>query len=122
MLAANRILTVDDTPMNLTIIEETFPDPNELCPAGEANETRHSLLSLSPDVVFVEVVMPRPDGCEFCNQIKNNPDSTHGQAMMVSAQTELDAMLRGLYPFTTVCQCSNSIESSLPVTMSNFGA
>jgi CheY-like chemotaxis protein len=122
MRAANRILTVDDTPLNLTIIEETFPDRPELSPVGEANKTRNSLLSLSPDVVFVEVVMPRPDGCEFCNQMKNNPDSSRGQAMMVSAQTELDAMLRELYPFTTVCQCSNSIESSLPVTMSNFGA
>lgn len=122
MLAANRILTLDDTPLNLTIIEETFSNPHELCPVGEAKEARNSLLSLSPDVVFVEVVMPRPDGCEFCNLMKNNPDSSHDQAMMVSAQTELDAMLRGLYPFTTVCQCSNSNESSLPVTMSNFGA
>ena len=48
-----------------------------------------------PDIVLLDVMMPRPDGYEVCSQIKNDLKLRHSQVIMVSAKTDISERLRG---------------------------
>jgi putative two-component system response regulator len=95
MSADSRILAVDDNPTNLAIIEETFQGRFNLRLAHDGEEALRIAPTFLPDVVLLDVMMPRPDGYEVCTQIKNDRILRHSQVIMVSAKTDISERLRG---------------------------
>lgn len=95
MPAGNRILAVDDNPTNLAIIEETFQGRFNLRLAHDGAEALRIAPTFLPDIVLLDVMMPRPDGYEVCSQIKHDPKLRHCQVIMVSAKTDISERLRG---------------------------
>jgi putative two-component system response regulator len=95
MPANSRILAVDDNPTNLAIIEETFQDRFDLRVAHDGAEALAIVPTFLPDVVLLDVMMPRPDGYEVCSQIKNDVALRHSKVIMVSAKTDISERLRG---------------------------
>jgi putative two-component system response regulator len=95
MPAGNRILAVDDNPTNLAIIEETFQGRFNLRLAHDGAQALSIAPTFLPDIVLLDVMMPRPDGYEVCSQIKNDPKLRHSQVIMVSAKTDISERLRG---------------------------
>ena len=95
MPAGSRILAVDDNPINLAIIEETFQGRFTLRLAHDGEEALRIAPTFLPDIVLLDVMMPRPDGYEVCSQIKNDRVLRHSQVIMVSAKTDISERLRG---------------------------
>jgi putative two-component system response regulator len=95
MPAHNRILAVDDNPMNLAVIEESLQGRFNLRLAHDGNEALGLAPTFLPDVVLLDVMMPKPDGFEVCSKMKNSPDLCHSQIIMVSARTNIEDRLRG---------------------------
>jgi putative two-component system response regulator len=95
MPARNRVLAVDDNPTNLAIIEETLQGRFNLRLAQDGTEALAIAPTFLPEVVLLDVMMPRPDGYEVCTQIKNDPKLRHSQVIMVSAKTDISERLRG---------------------------
>jgi putative two-component system response regulator len=95
MSASSRILAVDDNPTNLAIIEETFQGRFNLRLAHDGEEALRIAPTFLPDIVLLDVMMPRPDGYEVCSQIKNDRMLRHSQVIMVSAKTDISERLRG---------------------------
>jgi putative two-component system response regulator len=95
MSTRNRILAVDDNPTNLAIIEETFQGRFNLRLAHDGKEALAIAPTFLPEVVLLDVMMPRPDGYEVCSQIKSDPKLSHSQVIMVSAKTDISERLRG---------------------------
>ncbi len=95
MPTENRILAVDDNPANLAIVEEVFQGRFNLRLAADGNEALRIAPTFLPDVVLLDVMMPKPDGYEVCSQMKNDRTLRHSQIIMVSARTDIDDRLRG---------------------------
>jgi putative two-component system response regulator len=95
MSARNRILAVDDNPTNLAIIEETLQGRFNLRLAQNGTEALAIAPTFLPEIVLLDVMMPRPDGYEVCSQIKNDPKLRQSQVIMVSAKTDISERLRG---------------------------
>lgn len=95
MSVENRILAVDDNPTNLAIITDIFRGQFNLRLAHDGNEALRIAPTFIPDVVLLDVMMPRPDGYEVCSKLKNDPTLRHTQIIMVSARTDIDERLRG---------------------------
>jgi cyclic di-GMP phosphodiesterase len=95
MSTGNRVLAVDDNPTNLAVIEESLQGHFKLRLATNGDEALQIAPTFLPDVVLLDVVMPRPDGFEVCSRIKNDPTLRHSQVIMVSARTDIDDRLRG---------------------------
>jgi putative two-component system response regulator len=91
----SRILAVDDNPLNLAIIEEALQGRFNLRLARDGAEAMRIAPTFLPDIVLLDVMMPRPDGYEVCMQIKNDPVLRHSQVIMVSAKTDISERLRG---------------------------
>jgi len=95
MLDRNRILAVDDNPTNLAIVEEIFQGRFDLRLVQSGNEALELAPTFQPDVVLLDVMMPRPDGYEVCSRMKNDPRLRHCQVIMVSARTDIEERVRG---------------------------
>lgn len=71
-----KILAIDDQQDNLlvlkTLIEESFPDFVYLS-AQSGQEGIDKCLAEKPDLILLDVVMPRMDGYEVCRWLKSNP-------------------------------------------------
>jgi len=67
------ILVVDDTPANLRLLSETLEDCGyEVRPAPDGPLALRAAAAEPPDLVLLDVSMPKMDGYEVCARLKQN--------------------------------------------------
>ena len=90
-----RILIVDDQKANARLIANLL--------AGYECETAHSgrealtkLDVFSPDLIFLDVIMPEMDGYQVCEAIKADPKHSDIPIVMVTSLNDRNSKIRGL--------------------------
>ena len=69
-----RILIVDDNPVNVDILKTRLAALNyEVATAGDGAAALSLVKELHPDLVLLDVMMPKVDGLEVCRQLKSDP-------------------------------------------------
>ncbi len=85
-----KILVVDDEAHITQLIEQTLEDLEdegvELLIAGNGEEALQLIESESPDLVFLDVMMPKVNGFEVCNTVKNEWQKTNIYIIMLTAK------------------------------------
>ncbi len=70
-----KILIVDDEPHIRLLLEQTLEDLEdedvELITAGDGEEGLNCILDEMPELVFLDVMMPKMSGFEVCHKVKN---------------------------------------------------
>ena len=66
-----RVLIVDDEPLNVEVLEELLED-YEVDHAYCGREALEKVEAFEPDLILLDVMMPRMDGLEVCRQVRNN--------------------------------------------------
>ncbi|NOU52027.1 response regulator [Pseudoalteromonas sp. JBTF-M23] len=95
-MALQRVLAVDDEPFNLEIIEEILEDLDfELKTAASGPECLEMLATFNPQVILLDVSMPKMNGYDVCRAIKSNPDTSHIVVMFVSARGSVEERMEG---------------------------
>lgn len=95
-MALQRILAVDDEPFNLEIIEEILEDLNfDLLLASSGPECLDMIESFDPQVILLDVSMPKMNGYDVCRAIKANPETHHIVVMFVSARGSVEERMEG---------------------------
>jgi putative two-component system response regulator len=92
-----KILIVDDELMNLKVISfmlESYGYAYETATNGI--EALEKAKSFSPDLIFLDIMMPDMDGYEACKLLKEGPMTRHIPVVMVTALADRDAKLKGL--------------------------
>jgi len=89
------VLVVDDNETNRDLLTRwLFREGYTVCTAVNGREAL-SLLETTPcDLLLLDVMMPELNGFEVLQQIKADPALRHLPVLMVSALTELDAVVR----------------------------
>src|SRR6476469_9437327 len=92
-----RVLVVDDVELNVKLLEAKLASEYfEVVTAYNG----HSALELAeaepPDIILLDVMMPRMDGFEVCRQLKANQRTTDIPVVMVTALSDVASRLRGL--------------------------
>ena len=88
--AVPAVLVVDDNPQNLELILaylEEVQCSTLSCTGGM--EALEIIRKNQPDLVLLDVMMPKISGFEVCRQVKNDPKTAHIPIIMVTALTEL---------------------------------
>lgn len=95
-LRATRILVIDDSRTIRrtaeTLLEKAGYDVRL---AEDGFEALGKLVEFKPDLVFVDIMMPRLDGYRTCALIKGNPALRHTPVVMLSSKDGLFDRARG---------------------------
>lgn len=54
-----------------------------------------AMISMKPDLVLLDIMLPEIDGFEVCRQIKSNESSRHVPVIMLTAKKSREDMVKG---------------------------
>ncbi len=91
-----KILVVDDTQLNVKIIEDYLKNEYEIIRAYSGNEALEKLESGRPDIVLLDVVMPGMSGYQVCEKIKQTDITRFIPVVMVTSLSELEDKVKAL--------------------------
>jgi len=91
------VLVVDDNQQNLELLQAYLEDMDcETVPAHDGPEALEIISNSAPDLVLLDVMMPRMSGFEVCRRIKNDPKTADIPVIMVTALNEFGDIERGI--------------------------
>ncbi len=90
-LPPSKVLVVDDNPQNLELLAAYMEDLEgiETLTATNGLEAMDLVARRRPDLILLDIMMPRMSGFEVCRQLKNNPETRDVQIIMVTALNEV---------------------------------
>src|SRR3954470_2369829 len=78
-----RILIAEDTPQAAELLEAYLADTDyEVRVAGDGEQTLQQVAAWQPDLILLDVMMPRISGFEVCKRLRASP-ATHGIAILM---------------------------------------
>jgi two-component system alkaline phosphatase synthesis response regulator PhoP len=81
-----RILIADDTPQSAELLEAYLSDGEyELRVAADGEKTLQAVAEWGPDLILLDVMMPRISGFEVCKQLRANPATRDTPVLMITA-------------------------------------
>ena len=84
------ILIVDDNPQNVELLEAYLEELGaEVRTAGDGIEALAAVEERQPDVILLDVMMPRMSGYQACVKLKGNPATKDIPIIMVTALNEI---------------------------------
>lgn len=95
--AGAKILLIEDDPQAVGILEPILISKGfSVAVARDGVEGLEKVKMVSPDILLVDIHMPRMDGLEVCRQIKNNLGTRIIPVIMLTASSELEKKLEAL--------------------------
>ena len=92
-----RILLADDEPDLLDLMRATLERQGyEVATAPDGVEALAAVRRTMPDVVILDLVMPRRDGFEVCRELRRDPLFAHLPIIILSASGARDRKVEGL--------------------------
>ena len=85
----NRILIADDNQANCELLDAYLSELDcEIDFAIDGQDTLDKVASFNPDLILLDVMMPKLNGFEVCEQIKSAPATATIMILMVTALNE----------------------------------
>jgi CheY-like chemotaxis protein len=104
-IRGSKVLVVDDNPQNTELVSAYLESlPVEVATAVDGVEAMAQAERFRPDVVLLDVMMPRMSGFEVCQKIKQNPALRDTVVIMVTALHEV-----GDFERAVECGCDDFI-------------
>ncbi|MBF0473823.1 MAG: response regulator [Nitrospirae bacterium] len=99
MEKSKKILIVDDEPHIRLLLEQTLEELEdegvELISVENGEEGLETIKSQKPDLVFLDVMMPKMNGFEVCNAVKNELKLKNIYIIMLTAKGQEFDRARG---------------------------
>jgi two-component system, OmpR family, alkaline phosphatase synthesis response regulator PhoP len=91
------ILVVDDNVQNLELIQAYLEELEvNTVAAYDGQEAMDCVRKQSPDLILLDVMMPKMSGFEVCKRLKKDPKTSDIPIIMVTALNELGDIERGI--------------------------
>lgn len=92
-----RILIVDDNQANCELLEAYLDGVDcEIALAADGQQALEQVRQFQPDLILLDVMMPKLSGFEVCKQIKSDPATQNIMILMVTALNELGDIERAV--------------------------
>ncbi len=92
-----KVLIVDDEPNIVTALEYLLAQSGYLVKVAQNGEEGLELVgSFAPDLVLLDVMMPRVNGYEVCRRIRERAEWQHVKIVMLSARGREVEVSKGL--------------------------
>jgi len=92
-----RVLIVDDNKENIDLIAYFLKPQNyELITAMDGVEALEKVESEKPDIILLDIMLPKMDGFQVCERLKKNKETRFIPIIMITALKELKDKIRSL--------------------------
>ncbi len=110
MDSEHTVLLVDDNAQNLELLEAYMEDLPEVRVVTAVNglEAMEKVAAESPDLILLDIMMPKMSGFEVCKRIKADPKTRDTLVVMVTALNEASDIER-------VAECGTDDYISKPI-------
>ncbi|MEZ6128194.1 MAG: response regulator [Planctomycetaceae bacterium] len=89
-LSGSRVLIADDNEQNRELLDAYLADEAyEILMANDGQETMEVVAASQPDLILLDIMMPRMSGYEVCEQLKADPETRNIPVLMVTALNEM---------------------------------
>jgi two-component system alkaline phosphatase synthesis response regulator PhoP len=89
-LPQSTVLIVDDNQQNVELLQAFLESlPVKIVTAADGVEALEMVAKHNPDLVLLDIMMPRMSGFQVCRQLKSDPATRDIQILMVTALNEL---------------------------------
>jgi len=97
LLEKSTILVVDDALDNLTLIGELLKKEYHIKVANNGEKAlKIAQSNTPPDLILLDIMMPKMDGYEVCKQLKSNPTTANIPVIFLTMKNEVEDEARGL--------------------------
>ncbi len=93
--ATPRLLLVDDHQLNIRVMYEIFRHEFDVFIALNGEQALEKCIELHPDLILLDVVMPRLDGYEVCRRLKADPALADIPVIFITSHFDEAAEVRG---------------------------
>jgi DNA-binding response OmpR family regulator len=92
-----KIVIADDNPQNVELLEAYLSDFDcQIHTAHDGEETLQVVSEVQPDLLLLDIMMPRLSGFEVCKKLRANPATKDLLILMVTALNEASDLERGV--------------------------
>lgn len=92
-----KILIADDNPDNVELLRKRLGSQGyETVAAFDGEEALQAILKENPDLLILDVMMPKMDGYEVLRRLRQNDDYRNLPVILLTAKKELPDKLKGL--------------------------
>jgi len=93
----SRVLIADDNEPNRELLEVYLAEIDcEIATAVDGRDTLDKVAAFRPDIILLDVMMPKLSGFEVCQQLKGDPATSPIMILMVTALGELGDIERAV--------------------------
>lgn len=93
----SRILIADDNETNVELLEAYLSDVDcALAVAVDGRDTLDKVAAFKPDLILLDIMMPKLSGFEVCQKLKDDPATRGIMILMVTALNELGDIERAV--------------------------
>jgi DNA-binding response OmpR family regulator len=90
-----KILLADDDPRLRTLVALTLGDDFILLHAADGEETLDIARREIPDLIFLDIMMPKVNGFEVCRRLKNDQSTAHIPVVMLTGRDSPEDIQQG---------------------------
>lgn len=92
----NTLLLVEDNVEMRSFIKEILRDHFHVMEAKDGLEGTEMALASIPDIIISDIMMPRRDGIELCDLLKQDIKTSHIPIVLLTSRSDIESRLTGL--------------------------
>jgi twitching motility two-component system response regulator PilH len=86
-MPSKTILLVDDSPTQVKAMQTALNGRGyQLMIATDGEEAMAKVISQKPDMVLLDVVLPKKNGFQVCRQLKTAPETKHTKVIIITSK------------------------------------
>ena len=88
-MAVKTILLVDDSPTERKMMLQALQGKGyNLVSASDGEEALEKVAQQKPDLVLLDIILPRKNGFQVCRQLKTSPETQDIKVILISSKTQ----------------------------------
>ena len=96
-MADRKVLIADDNLTNVELLEAYLSEADcRIAVATDGRETLDKVAEFQPDLILLDIMMPKLSGFEVCRKVKQDPATKQIMILMVTALNELGDIERAV--------------------------
>ena len=88
-MATKTILLVDDSPTEMKLMQQALQGKGyNLVSAVDGEEALQKCAQQKPDLVLLDIILPKKNGFQVCRQLKTSPDTQSTKVILISSKSQ----------------------------------